>query len=79
MYCQQYNIGITTKLTDLEHTKKIGYSSRINIKLASISWYKKKIEEQLDISEGIIKVRKEVVYQQNYKSKCLVIYSILSQ
>ena len=67
------------KLTNLEHTKKIGYSSGINTKIALTSWYKKKIEEELNILEGIIEVRKEVVYQQSYESKCLVVHSITSQ
>ena len=32
----------------------------------------------LQIPEGIVEVRKEVIYQKNYKSKYLVIYSIQS-
>ena len=32
-----------------------------------------------DIEEGVIKVKKKWIYQQNYKSKVLVVYCILSQ
>ena len=32
----------------------------------------------LNITKGIVEIRKETVYQKNYESKCLVIYCILS-
>ena len=61
-YCDQYRIGVYSKFTDLEHIKQIGFTIGINIKLASITWYRKKIERILNITKRIIKIRKEIVY-----------------
>ena len=37
------------------------------------------MEKLLQIKDGVIEVHKNIVYQQNHKSKYLVIYSILLQ
>ena len=63
---------------DLEYTKQSRFSSGVNIKLGSTLCYKKYIENKLNLPKGIIKVRKEVIHQKNYKSKLCVVYAILS-
>ena len=49
------------------------------MKISSTIWYREYLEAVTDIEEEIIKVRKEVIYQQNYKAKVMVIYCIISQ
>ena len=48
------------------------------MKISLTMWYLKYLEDVINIDEGIIEVRKEVVYQQNYKVKVIAIYCILS-
>ena len=59
--------------------KKISFLTGINIKISLTIWYREYLEAVTDIEEEIIKVRKEVIYQQNYKAKVMVIYCIISQ
>jgi len=68
---------VTNKVIKTEYTKKIGFLSRVNMKISSTMQYLKYLEDIKNIDEGILKVRKEVVYQQNYCSKALVIYYML--
>ena len=70
---------MTNKSTTLEYTKKISFLTGINMKISSTIWYREYLEAVTDIEEEIIKVRKEVIYQQNYKAKVMVIYCIISQ
>ena len=42
-------------------------------------WYKKFLQELIDVPNRVIEVRKEYAYQNNYKSKPYVVYAILSQ
>ena len=47
--------------------------------IASTIWYREYFEEIANILVGFIEVRKEAVYQKDYISRVLVIYSVLSQ
>ena len=38
-YWKKYNLGLTTKGTNLVHTQKIGYIAGANVKLSSEKWY----------------------------------------
>ena len=44
-YCKKYNLGLSTKKTDLAHAKKIGCVAGANVKLAAETWYQKQIEK----------------------------------
>ena len=66
------------KLTRAEYTKKIGFVGRINHKIVLTQKYKEYLEIIGDIEEGVIEVKKEQVYQQGYRLKVLVVYSVLS-
>ena len=33
-YCDKNNIRVSTKVTDAEHAKKVGFYSRVNVKIA---------------------------------------------
>ena len=37
------------------------------------------MQDMIKIQDGVIELRKEIVYQQNYKLQCLVVYCTLSQ
>ena len=77
-FIQKYKIGLNTKDSDLEHTKRIRIILGVHLKFASISWYKNHLEKKYNIEKGLIKLRKEKVYKRNYDSKCLVVYAIES-
>ena len=38
-YCKEHNLGLSTKITDLVHTTKIGCISGANAKLAVEIWH----------------------------------------
>ena len=67
------------KLTRVEYMKKIGFVEGINYRIALTKQYKEYLEIIGDIEEGVIEIKKEWVYQQGYRSKVLVVYSVLSQ
>ena len=77
-YIQKYKIGISTKETDYEHTKRIGILLGVNIQYASTSWHKCNIKHLYQIALGLIKVKNDVIYERNYKSKYMVIYAVES-
>ena len=77
-FYDQYQIGVYLKNIDLKHIKRIAFTTGINVRLLSTKWYRKKIKKMLNIIKGTIEIRKETVYQKNYKSKYLIIYYILS-
>jgi len=68
---------VKNKSTRLEYTKKISFLTGINMKISSTTWYQEYLEAITDIEEEIIKVRKEVIYQKNYKAKVMAIYCVM--
>ena len=78
-FCKENKIRVTIKVTIPEHIKRVGLFIRINNKISSAKWYKKQIEDLIVIQDRTIEVRKEQVYQKNYKSKYPVVYLILLQ
>jgi len=51
----------------------------VNIQYSSIAWYKQNLEHLCKIELGLIEVKYDIIYEQNYKSKCIVIYAIESK
>ena len=74
-FCTKNNISVTTRTTGFKHTRKVGFLTGVTLKIVSTTWYRDEIQKQLGILEGIIEIKKETIYQNNYK---LVIYSVLS-
>jgi len=70
---------ITNKVTGPKDIKKVGYVIGVNINIASTIRYREYFEEIANILVGFVEVRIEAVYQKDYISRVLVIYSILSQ
>ena len=70
---------ITNKVTGPKDIKKVVYVIEVNINIASTIWYREYFEEIANILVGFVEVRKEAVYQKDYISRVLVIYSVLSQ
>ena len=62
IYCKENNLSVITKTTRLEHTRKVGFIIGVHLKIASVPWYKNQIEKQLDILDGLIEIKKEIVY-----------------
>ena len=64
------------KLTNNEYTKWLGFFIEPVLQFASIVIYKKETEDDVDIEEGLIKLRKDFIYEQGYKSKGFMIYGV---
>ena len=78
-FCIENKTSLLMKLTRVEYMKKIGFVEGINYRIALTKQYKEYLEIIGDIEEGVIEIKKEWVYQQGYRSKVLVVYSVLSQ
>lgn len=78
-YVQKQNILISQKFAKLEYTTKIGFLISPNIQFANPSWYQHHIAEFVQCHPEDIDIRKETVYQQKVKSKCITISAILSK
>ena len=57
-YCKEYKIGINTKNTSMEHTRKIGFLTGVQLKIVSATWYGEQLKEQLDFEDGVFEVKK---------------------
>jgi len=66
-------------LTDNEYTKRLDFFIGPVLQFASTSIYKQEIEDDADIEEGLIELRKDFIYEQGYKLKGFVIYGIQSK
>jgi len=60
----------------IEHTKRIEFIVSDNLKLVGTKQYLKNISMIIQINEVIIKMRQEVTYERDLRSKMLAIYYI---
>lgn len=78
-YLKEKRIQMIPKFTKLEHTAKIGFILGPNVQFANLHWYDHMITKAAKCDKGDIEVRKEYVYEQNKRSKCITVYSIISK
>jgi len=38
-FCSKYKIRVSTKMTEEEYTKRIGFLGRVNQKISLLTWY----------------------------------------
>ena len=60
----------------MEYTKRIGMISGPYIKIASTKGYNTILTNKLEILDQQLEMRKQVVYEQNMRSKMIVVYTI---
>ena len=58
--------------------QKIGIIIGPNLQFVSKPVYKNEIYTQLKETDKIIEIKKEFVYEKDYKSQCITIFTILS-
>jgi len=63
----------------LEYTSRVGFLSDTYVKLASLKYYIKDLNQKLQIKEGKIDIKKEYTYEKGQKSKVLTVYAITSE
>ena len=73
---QKFQIRLSTKETEMEHTKHIGMVSRAYIKLASTKNYNEILRNEIEIPDHLIEIQKQYVYERNMRSKMMVVYAI---
>ena len=61
-YYKEHKIGINTKNTSMEHTRKVGFLTGVQLKIISATWYGEQLKEQLDFKDRVFKVKKEIIY-----------------
>jgi len=76
--CYKYRIRISTKRTNMEYTKRIGFLTGLYVRIASPVYYLLDIKKKLKIDAGIIEVKKEYIYERGKRSKVLMVYAIES-
>jgi hypothetical protein len=74
-YCDKHYIHVSSKNTKIEYTNRIGYLTGIYVKIASPKYYIKDIKEKLNITEKLIDVKKEFIYEKGKYSKVLMVYA----
>ena len=75
-YCEQNNISISTKKTDLEYTKRIGFLSGTYVQLASPEYHIDEIIKEMKLQDCSIDIKKRFTYEHNSRSKVLSIYAV---
>jgi len=75
-YCSKNDLRISTKTTDLVHTKRLGYIVGACVKLASPMEYVKQINALTGLEEGMIEIKKNRTYEKGTSSKVLSIYAV---
>jgi len=63
-------------LTNNEYTKWLDFFIGPVLQFTSTAIYKQETEDDGDIEEGLIELRKDFIYEQGYKSKEFVIYGV---
>ena len=63
-YCDKNQIKLSSKNTILEYTSRIGFLSDTYVKLASLKYYIKDLNQKLQIKEGKIDIKKEYTYEK---------------
>jgi len=70
---------VNLKTTLYKHTSRIELIHRTYVNYANPTHYEYKICQRCDIALQYFEIKKEYVYEQRYRSKCLVIYTVDSR
>ena len=60
----------------MEHTVKIGILLGPNLQFASKLNYEKDIYDKLKYDKRIMEIKKDIIYEKDYKSQCIVIIAV---
>jgi len=66
-----------TKRMDMEHTRRVDFIVRPNIKVASIEHYEKEIMKLVEgLDSGMIEIKKKNTFKRDSKSKVFMVYAL---
>ena len=71
-------LALSIKYTINEYITKIGVIISSNIEYANLRYYEGLIGNELLYEEKIFEIKKERVYEKDYRTTGIVVYSILS-
>ena len=60
----------------MEHTVKIRILLGLNLQFASKLNYEKDIYNKLKYDKQIVEIKKDIIYEKDYKSQCIVIIAV---
>ena len=66
------------RITDY-HTTKVGIALGANLKYGSPEWYKTQLSKRCTYDDPIFEIKREWIFEKDYKSKCMVVYAILPE
>ena len=75
-FCEENAMRISTKTTDMVHTKQLGFIVGPSIQLASAHEYVKHISQIANLDEEVIEICKKLTYEKGTSSKVLSIYVV---
>jgi len=70
------NMKISSKRTQMKHTKRIGFLVGPYLQLASVQEYEQQIYKMTQLENELIEIKKDLIYERNVKTKALVIYAV---
>ena len=63
----------------MKYAKRIGFLTGPYVQLASVQEYEQQINKLLNLEQGTIEVKKELIYESGAKTKALVVYAVEDQ
>ena len=70
-------VRLECKTTVNEHTTKIDIITRVNLRFAVKSIYEGEIYDLCGYKDRIVKLKKEIIYEKDYKSECITVHATL--
>ena len=75
-FCEKYSMRISTKNTDLEHTKRIGFIIGPNIQMAAPEAHVNQINAEANLDDKVIEIKKKVTFERGTSSKVLMMCAL---
>ena len=61
------------------YTVRVRYFVGINTQFANSTYYEQEIAKQYQHYDKLIEIKKEYIFEKDYKSKCLTMYTVQSE
>ena len=74
---KEKKLKVSIKKTIAHHTAKISLLDRLNVKFSNTEWHKQELANKCRYKNKIFKIKKEYVFKQRHKSKCMVVCTVL--
>jgi len=74
-FLKKYRVKLSIKRTINEHTAKVGCFAGVNTQFANVTYCKRKVVKKFQYYDKILEIKKEYIFEKDYKSKYLIIHA----